>query len=243
MLVQQTLAALKNLRLSAMAEAYQNPPQDSLALSFDERFGLLVDFEWTARHDRKLARLLKEAKLRLPACLEDIDYQYPRLLDREVMMNLKSLTWIESRQNILIYGPTGVGKSYIACAFGNAGCRYGLHVRYFRIPDLLTELSAAKGDGSYPRLRRSLARMKLLILDDWGLSAFTQLEARELLEIIEDRFQINSTIVVSQLPIESWHHLFPDPTIADAILDRLVHNAHRIAMNGESMRKMLHAIK
>lgn len=243
MLIQQTLATLKNLHLSAMAEAYQNPLQDSLALSFDERFGLLVDFEWTARHDRKLARLLKEAKLRLPACLEDIDYQYPRSLDREMMMNLKSFTWIESRQNILISGPTGVGKSYIACAFGNAGCRYELNVRYFRIPSLLTELSTAKGDGSYPRFRRSLARIKLLILDDWGLSPFTQLEARELLEIIEDRFQIGSTIVVSQLPIESWHQLFADPTIADAILDRLVHNAHRISMNGESMRKMLHSTK
>jgi DNA replication protein DnaC len=243
MLVQQTLATLKKLRLSSMAEAYQNPPQDSLTLSFDERFGLLVDFEWTARHDRKLARLLKEAKFRLPACMEDIDYQYPRSLDRELMMSLKSLTWIESRQNILISGPTGVGKSYIACAFGNAGCRYGLNVRYLRIPNLFTELNAAKGDGSYPRFRRYLARMKLLILDDWGLSPFTQLEAREVLEIIEDRFQIASTIIVSQLPIESWHQLFVDPTIADAILDRLVHNAHRIEMNGESMRKMLHSTK
>lgn len=243
MLNQQTLDTLKNLCLSGMVEAYQNPPHDSLALSFDERFGLIVDYEWTTRHNRKLARLLKEAKLRLPACLEDIDYQYPRSLDRELLMNLKSLLWLDPHQNILISGPTGVGKSYIACAFGNAACRHGFNTRYYRIPSLLTELSTAKGDGSYPRLRRNLARMTLLILDDWGLSPFTQLEGRELLEIIEDRFLLSSTIVVSQLPIESWHQLFVDPTIADAILDRLVHNAHRITMDGDSMRKLLHSPK
>ena len=243
MLIQQTLATLKNLRLSGMAEVYQNPASDSLSLSFDERFGLIVDYEWTARHDRKLARLLKEAKLRLPACLEDIDYQYPRGLDRDLIINLKSLGWLDPHQNILISGPTGVGKTYIACALGNAVCRNDFKVRYFRVPSLLTELNAAKGDGSYPRLRRNLARMKLLLLDDWGLSPFNQLESRELLEIIEDRFQIGSTIVVSQLPVESWHELFVDPTIADAILDRLVHNAHRLSMQGESMRKMLHSVQ
>jgi DNA replication protein DnaC len=239
MLIQQTLTTLKSLNLSGMADIYQNQSAESLALSFDERFGLIVDYEWTTRQNRLLARLIKEAKLRLPACLEDIDYQYPRGLDRQLLIDLHALSWLKAHQNILLSGPTGVGKTYIGCALGNSACRNGFKVRYYRIPSLLTDLQIAKGDGSYPRLRRNLAHMNLLILDDWGLSPFNALEGRELLEIVEDRFQTGSTILVIQLPVESWYELFTDPTIADAILDRLVHNAHRINMHGESMRKLL----
>lgn len=243
MLIQQTLTTLNKLRLSGMVTAYQNQARESLALSFDERFGLIVDYEWTTRQNRLLTRLLKDARLRLRACLEDIDYQYPRGLDRELLIDLHALTWLNLHQNLLIAGPTGVGKSFIACAFGNAACRNGFKTRYYRVPDLLTDLQMAKGDGSYPRLRRNLAQKDLLIIDDWGLSPFNQLEGREILEVIEDRFQIGSTILASQLPVESWYELFADPTIADAVLDRLVHNAQRIAMYGESMRKLLNSIK
>ena len=242
MLVQQTIDNLKKLYLSGMVEAYQNPTSDSLSLSFDERFGLIVDFEWTTRNNRKLARLLKEARLRLPACLEDIDYHHSRGLDRSLMVEFKSLRWLSAYQNIFISGPTGVGKTYVACALGNLVCRHGFKVRYIRVSSLLNDLNLAKADGSYHRVRQGLARMNLLILDDWGVSPFTQLESRELLEIIEDRFQTGSTIITSQVPVDSWHGLFADPTVADAILDRLVHNAHHVAMYGESMRKLIHAV-
>ena len=242
MLVQQTIDTLKRLYLSGMIEAYQNPSSDSMSLSFDERFGLIVDFEWTTRNNRKLARLLKDAKLRLPASLEDIDYQHSRGLDRSLMVEFKSLRWISVYQNIFVSGPTGVGKTYVACALGNLACRHGFKVRYTRVSNLLNDLNLAKADGSYQRLRQNLARMNLLILDDWGVSPFTQPESRELLEIVEDRFQTGSTLITSQLPVDSWHGLFADPTVADAILDRLVHNAHHISMFGESMRKMIHAV-
>ncbi len=240
MLTQQTIDRLHQMRLSGMAEAFlvqlQNP--DYQGLSFEERFGLLVDHEWTYRQNRRLARLLREAKLRLSACLEDVDYHHPRDLDRSLLRSLSSGDWIRARQNVLITGPTGVGKTYLACALAHAACRQGFRARYYRLPRLLAELAIARGDGSYPKVLHHLARIDLLVLDDWGIAPFTDAQSRDLLEVLEDRVQARSTIVASQLPIEHWHGLLPDPTVADAILDRLVHNAYKIALKGESMRKV-----
>lgn len=239
MLTQQTIETLKRMRLTGMAEALsaQAHRPDVTELSFEERLGLLVDYEWTYRQDRRLARLLKQARLKLPACLEDIDYRHPRGLDRAVMRSLADGQWLRHHQNILITGPTGVGKTYIACALANLACRQGLGARYYRTPRLLAELAIARGDGSYPKLMNQLAKIDLLVLDDWGLAPLTSAEVRDLLEIIEDRYQSRSTIVASQVPLENWHGHMADPTVADAILDRLVHNAHKLFLKGESMRK------
>lgn len=240
MLTHKTVDRLHQMRLWGMAEAFvaQLQKPDYQELSFEERFGLLVDQEWTHRQNRRLARLLRQARLRLPACLEDIDYRHPRGLDRSLLRSLATGDWLRARQNVLITGPTGVGKTFIACALANAACRQGFTARYYRVPRLLAELGIARGDGSYPRLLNQLARTDLLVLDDWGLAPFTDAQGRDLLEVVDDRAQARSTIVASQLPVEHWHGLLPDPTVADAILDRLVHNAHKIALRGESMRKM-----
>ncbi len=223
-----------------MADAYtEQRAQPTLQeLSFDERFGLLVDQEWTYRRDRRQARLLKGAKLRLQACMEDVDYRHPRGLNRAVMAALFTCDWIRARQVVLIMGPTGAGKTYIACALGNTACRHGISARYYRLPRLISELALARADGSFPKLLTRLAKIQLLILDDWGITPLGGQEARDLLEVIDDRAGIRSTIVASQLPIEQWHQTVADPTIADAILDRLVHRAHRIQLKGESMRKV-----
>lgn len=223
-----------------MAEGFlaQLQQPDLQGASFEDRFGLLVDQEWVHRQNRRLARLLKEARLRHPACLEDIDYQHPRGLDRSVMRGLASCQWVTSHQNILISGPTGVGKTFIACALANAACRHVYRARYYRLPRLLTDLAASRGDGSYPHLLGSLARAQVLALDDWGITPLTAADCRDLLEIIDDRSQSWPTIIASQLPIDQWHSYITDPTVADAILDRLVHGAHKIEMKGESMRKV-----
>lgn len=240
MLTQRTVDRLHQMRLLGMSEAFvaQLQKPDYQELSFEERFGLLVDQEWTHRQNRRLARLLRQARLRLPACLEDIDHRHPRGLDRALLRSLATGDWLRARQNVLITGPTGVGKTFIACALANAACRQGFTARYYRAPRLLAELGIARGDGSYPRLLNQLARTDLLVLDDWGLAPFTDAQGRDLLEVIDDRAQTRSTIVASQLPVEHWHGLLPDPTVADAVLDRLVHNAHKIALRGESMRKV-----
>ena len=240
MLIQQTIERLHEMRLKGMAQALvaQSQQPDVLALSFEERLSLLVDQEWTYRRDRRLRRLLKEAKLRLPACIEDIDYRHPRGLDRAVIRSLANCEWIASHQNVLITGPTGVGKTFIACALANAACRHGFSARYYRVPRLLSELAMAKGDGSYPRLMNKLAKTHLLVLDDWGLMPLSAADARDLLEIIDDRSQTRSTIIASQLPIDHWHATIADPSLADALLDRLIHNAHKLILKGESMRKV-----
>ena len=242
MLNRQTVERLHEMRLFGMAEAFarQLERPDSAELSFEERFGLLVEYEWTYRQNQRLARLLRQARLRLPACLEDIDYRYPRGLDRGLLKSLGTCQWIHQRQNVLITGPTGVGKTFIACALANAACRQGLSARYYRTPRLLQDLALARGDGTYPRVPGQLARISLLVLDDWGLAPVSETQARDLLEVIDDRYNVTSTIVVSQVPLEHWHGLLPDPTIAEAVLDRLLHNAFRIALRGESMRKVLH---
>ena len=240
MLNHQTAERLRHLRLWGMANAFlaQLGQPDVQSLSFEERFGLLVDQEATYRDDRRLKRLLKEAKLRQQACLEDVDFSMGRGLDRPLLRSLGTGLWIRQRQNVLITGPTGVGKTYLACALANAACRQGFTARYYRVPRLLTELAVSRGDGSYNRLLARLSRVEVLVLDDWGLTPLSAAEGRELLEVIEDRCQTGSTLVTSQLPVAQWHGVMGDPSVADAILDRLVHHAHRIELKGESMRKV-----
>jgi len=239
MLTEPTMEKLRQMQLRGMVAALLSQSQDpeAQALSFEERLGLLVDEEWTQRRNRALARLLREARLRLPACPEDLDYSPARGLDRALMRSLVACGFVREHQNILISGATGTGKTYVACALGNACCRQGLRARYFRVSALLSELTLAKGDGSYPAFMARLAKTDLLILDDYGLAPLSVLEARDLLEVIDERVLSRSTVVASQLPLEHWHGAIADPTLADAILDRLIHQAHKIHLKGESMRK------
>ncbi|MBI4334208.1 MAG: ATP-binding protein [Chloroflexi bacterium] len=240
MLNQQTVEALSELRLQGMTEAYRTQEQqtDIHDLSFDERFGLIVDHELIYRKNRRLARLLRDARLRVNACPEDIDYRQPRGLDRAVLRGLFTCRWISTHDNVLISGSTGVGKTFICCALANAACRQGFSARYYRVSRLLADVALSRGDGSYASLVKKLMKTNLLILDDWGLAPLTQVESREILEIVDDRTQVASTVVSSQLPVEDWHSAIGDPTIADAVLDRLVHNAHKLVLKGESMRKV-----
>jgi DNA replication protein DnaC len=240
MLTQQTLENLRRMRLPGMADAYSAQLQqpDTSALSFDERFGLLVDREWTARQDRRLARLLTAAHLKLPACPEDIDFAAPRGLDRALLRELAGARWVREHHNVLISGPTGSGKTYLACALAQAACRQGLSARYYRLSRLLAACTLAQGDGSYPRLLRQLAQFDLLVLDDWGLAPLTPAQSRDLLEILDDRCQTHATLVASQVPPDHWHALLADPTVADAILDRLIHTAHTLLLKGDSLRKL-----
>lgn len=239
MLRQPTLDRLRELRLRGMADAFaaQTESADAANLSFEERLGLLVDAEWTHRRNTMLARLLREAKLRLPACPEDVEFGAARGLDRSVWRALFAGDFVHAHQNVLIVGATGVGKTYLACALGHALCRLGMRVRYLRLSGLLGDIALARVDGSYGRLFARLSKADLLIADDFGLSPFSAPEARELLEIIDDRYERRSTVVCSQLPLGEWHRAIADPTLADAILDRLVHGAHKFTLSGESMRK------
>jgi DNA replication protein DnaC len=239
MLRQPTLDHLRDLRLRGMADALlgQQENPEALSLSFEERLGLLIDAEWTHRRNTTLARLLREAKLRLPACPEDVEFGAARGLDRLAWRALFQGDFVSHHQNVLILGPTGVGKTYLACALGHACCRLGLRVRYVRLGSLLGEVALARLDGSYRSLFARLAKADLLIIDDFGLAPLSGLEARELLEIIDDRYERRSTVVASQLPLGEWHRAITDPTLADAILDRLVHGAHKFTLSGESMRK------
>ena len=239
MLNEQTLEKLYAMRLTGMAEAFAEQLQHPGVgeLSFEERFGLLVDRQWIWREDRRMKRLLKNAKLRVDACIEDIDYKAPRGVDKSVILRLASGDWIKQAQNVIIVGPTGVGKTYLACALANRACRSGLSSFYVRAPRLFHDVALARADGSYPKLMNKLAKTKVLVVDDLGLAPLNDPQRRDLLEIIEDRQGLSSTIVASQLPVENWHENIGDPTIADAILDRLVHNAHSINLKGTSMRK------
>lgn len=239
MLNHPTLDKLQTLKFTGMAKALaeQMALPEIEKLSFEERLGLLVDREMTERDDRRLKSRLRKARLKQQACLEEIDYRHARGLDRSLMADLASCQWAKKHLNILITGPTGVGKSWIACALAQKACREGYSAQYLRLPRLLEELTLAKGDGSYPKLLTSLAKINVLILDDWGLSKLTAEQRHDLLEILEDRHDMRSTIVTSQLPINKWHQIIGDPTLADAIMDRLVHNAYKINLKGESMRK------
>jgi DNA replication protein DnaC len=239
MLHQPTIEKLQDLKLNGMLRAYHEQQQspECAALTFEERFGLLLDREATERANRRLEIRLRLARLRQQACLEDIDFRQPRGLDRAQLMSLADCRWIDHHDNCLVIGPTGAGKTYLVCALAQKACREGYSVRYLRLPRLFSELAIARGDGRYAKLLASLARVDLIALDDWGTAPTTPEQRRDLMEILEDRYQCRSTLVASQLPVAHWHEHIADPTIADALLDRLVHNAHTITMKGESMRK------
>ncbi len=234
-----TLDKLHALKLTGMAAALedQSATPDITDLSFEERLGLLVDREMTERDNRRMSSRLRRAKLRHAAILEDIDYRNSRGLDKGLVQSLASCQWVKEHLNVLITGPTGVGKTWLACALAHKACREGYTAQYVRLTRLLRELTIAKGDGQYSKLLTSLAKVDVLILDDWGLMKLSAENRRDLLEVLEDRHGRRSTIATSQLPIEEWHGIIGDATLADAILDRLVHNAYKINLRGESMRK------
>lgn len=239
MLTNPTIDKLESLRFKGMARALQEQLQTPNIdeLSFEERLGLLVDREMTHRHNRRMQTRLRKAKLRQPAVVEDIDFRHPRGLDKSLMVSLMTCQWIRDHQNLIITGPTGVGKTYLACALTQKACRDGFSALYLRIPRLFQDLALAKGDGSYAKLLQSYAKVNVLLFDDYGLASMDTEQRHDLLEILEDRHGIHSTLVTSQLPVEHWHETIGDATLADAILDRLIHNAHRINLNGDSMRK------
>jgi DNA replication protein DnaC len=240
MLSHPTAERLIALGLTAMAKALdeQRRQPDIAALPFEERLAMMIDRETIERENARLERRLKAANLRQTAIVEDIDLRAPRGLDKALFHKLAAGDWIDRRQNLLVIGPTGVGKSWIACAFGHKACRDDRSVIYHRLPRLFDALALARGDGRYARLLKNLARAQLLILDDWALAPLTPEQGRDLLEIVDDRHCRGSTIVTSQLPVDQWHQVIANPTIADAILDRLVHNAHRLTLKGDSMRKI-----
>ncbi|MDN0077786.1 IS21-like element helper ATPase IstB [Crenobacter sp. SG2303] len=238
MLNHPTHAKLLTLKLGGMATAFAEQQRLDLShLSFEERLGLLVDREQTERDNRQLARRLKQAKLRQQAVAEDIDYQHPRGLDAALFQRLLSGQWIRQHQNVLLTGPTGVGKSWLASALAHQACRQGYSAHYVRVPRLLEELALGHSDGRYGKLLARLAKIDVLVLDDWGLAVLDHAQRRDLLEILDDRHGQRSTVITSQLPVELWHDAIGDATLADAILDRLVHNAHMLALKGDSLRK------
>lgn len=240
MLTEPTLDKLKTLKLDAMAEAWTSQHKDAEVgrLSFDERLGLLVDAEWLHRENKRLERCLKEARLKLSsACVEDIDYAARRDLDRSLIRQLATCRWVAEHHNVVITGATGTGKTYIACALAQQACRKGHRALYRRASRLFDELALARADGTYARLLGKILRADVLVIDDWGLAPATEAERRDLLEIVEDRYATRSTILTSQVPPGKWHDHLGEPTIADAICDRLLHNAHRIGLKGPSRRK------
>ncbi len=239
MLNHQTIDKLHAMKLVGMAEALtdQLDQPDMDRLSFAERFALIVDHQWTWKENNRMGRYLKNARLKINACVEDIDFKSPRGLDQSVMMKLISCDWIRRHHNVIIIGPTGVGKTFLACALVNKACREGYRALYIRAPKFSYQLALARGDGSYGKAINQLARAHVLIIDDLGLAPMTDPERRDLLEVIDERHGHASTIVTSQLPVDHWHEQIGDPTVADAILDRLIHNAHKINLKGGSLRK------
>jgi len=239
MLNEATIAKLNDMRLYGMAAGFADRigTVKSAGLSHEEFLGLVVDDEKTYRDNGKLARLLTKARLKQTAALEDIDYRHPRGLDKQTMSELAGVQWLPRHQNVLVTGPTGVGKSFLACALGNQACRSGYSTNYFRFPRLLETLLAARGEGTYLKMLGRLAKTSLLIFDDFGLSRLSTSEAKDFLEILDDRSGSASTIITSQLPLTQWHEIIEEPTLADALCDRLFHNAFKLQLKGESLRK------
>ena len=238
MLMEQTLDRLNAMKLFGLAEGLQQQlgSAEHAKLSFDERIGLLVDAEWLAREQRKLKTRLKAAKLRYQASLENVNFKHPRNLNHQVVLSLGNCAFVQNRHNLVITGPTGIGKSYLACAFVERACRRGFKASYVRLPRLLQQLAVGRGDGSYARILDRLARLDLLAIDDWLLAPLGDSERRDLVEVVEDRSERASTLIASQVPTKSWHASIGDPNLADAICDRLLHNAHRIALKGPTLR-------
>jgi DNA replication protein DnaC len=239
MLTHPTFDLLHELGLHGMAAGYKalqaNP--EARSLGHEEWLGLLLDHETTLRRQKRFETRARAARLRHPASVEDVDYRTHRGLDRSLFLKLASCDWIRTQRNLLITGPCGVGKSWLACALGHKACRDDLSVLYFRVPRLFAALGLARGDGRYSRLLRQLARVNLLVLDDWGPEPLLPEQARDLLEIVEDRYDAGSILITSQLPVDRWYDIIGVPTLADAVLDRLIHNAYRIELAGDSMRK------
>lgn len=240
MLNEPTIERLRALKLETLADAWLKQQADpaAAALGFDERLGLLVDAEWLQRENKRLKRTLTDAKLRIAsACVEDIDYPVGRDLDRAVIRQLATCKWIEERLSVVITGATGTGKTYLCCALAQQACRRGFRALYRRVPRLFEELALARADGSWAKVLGRFARVDVLVLDDWGIAPLRETERRDLLEVIEDREGLRSTILTSQLPVARWHDHIGDPTIADALCDRILHRAHRLELKGPSRRK------
>ena len=240
MLTEHTITKLSSMRLEGMMEAYitQRKNPDILSLDFEERFGMLVESQWIHQENRTLTRLLKNAKLKINASIEDINWRKPRNLDHEMINRLAGSEWIRYGQSCVITGPTGVGKSFIACALGNKACREGYKVLYLYAPKFFRELLSARATGNLTKLIRKLSKIDLLVIDDWGLESAKQIQYRDFLEILDDRYGNGAVVISSQYPLNTWHELIDDTTVADAILDRIAHNSYNIEMKGDSMRKM-----
>jgi DNA replication protein DnaC len=239
MLIHPTAERLRALGLTAMAEAFielQGMPE-AADLSREDWLGLLADREATSRENRRLTRRLRDARLRQTATVEDVDFRAPRGLDRALFQTLASCSWIRNHNHLIIGGPTGVGKSWLACALGHKACREGLSVLYKRAPRLFADLATARGEGRLSRLMTAIERTRLLIIDDWGPEPLTAEQRRDLLEIVDDRCDRGSLLITSQIPVDRWHDVIGDPTLGDAVLDRIVHRAHRLELKGDSLRK------
>lgn len=240
MLNNQTIEKLKDMKLKTMAQMLSQPDPSYLELRFEERLGLMVEKEWMAKKNSKIRRLLGNANLGLNACIEDIDYSSDRTINKQSILELASCDFIEKSLNIITTGKTGSGKTYLICAFGNSACRKGYTVKYFRIPELLLEIQEAKSNGQYSKFMKGLQSTRLLILDDIGLKSYTLEESRDILEIAESRYNRGSMILSGQISQSQWYELFPDPTIADAIMDRIIHNSYILELDSKlSMREVI----